>query len=177
MSRPVVLALRALREQHRFVRGMVAWVGFKQIAVKYERPARFAGETKYPLRKMLRFAIDGITSFSIMPLRFATWLGVLSGFAAMAAALGVLRQAVRRGAVQGWTTMMILVALGIVGAAADDGHPGRVRRAHLRRGQAPAAVRGEGEINLAHRPAPFSLLRPRMSCREANEFDECDDEA
>ena len=83
MSRPVVLTLRALREQHRFVRGMVAWVGFKQTAVNYERPGRFAGETKYPLRKMLRFAIDGITSFSIVPLRFATWLGVLPGFAAM----------------------------------------------------------------------------------------------
>src|SRR5581483_10589207 len=83
MSRPVVLTLRALREQHRFVRGMVAWVGFKQVAVMYERPGRFAGETKYPFRKMLRFAIDGITSFSIIPLRFATWLGVLSGFAAI----------------------------------------------------------------------------------------------
>src|SRR5262245_61418650 len=68
MSRPVVLTLRALREQHRFVRGMVWWVGFKQTAVSYERPGRFAGETKWPLRKMLRFAIDGITSFSTVPL-------------------------------------------------------------------------------------------------------------
>ena len=66
MSRQVVLTLRALREQHRFVRGLVAWVGFKQTSVTYDRPARFAGETKYPLRKMLRFAIDGITSFSIV---------------------------------------------------------------------------------------------------------------
>ena len=52
MSRPVVLTLRALREQHRFVRGLVWWVGFRQAAVAYERPARFAGETKYPVRKM-----------------------------------------------------------------------------------------------------------------------------
>ena len=57
MSRRVVLALRGLRESHRFVRAMVAWVGFKQTAVLYERPERFAGETKYPLRKMIRFAI------------------------------------------------------------------------------------------------------------------------
>ena len=64
MSRQVVLTLRALREQHRFVRGMVAWIGFRQTAVTYERPARFAGETKFPLRKMLRFAIDGITCAS-----------------------------------------------------------------------------------------------------------------
>src|SRR6185295_14713717 len=86
MSRPVVLTLRALREQHRFVRGMVAWVGFRQTAVSYERPARFAGETKYPLRKMIKFAIDGITSFSIVPLRIATWLGVLAGVFGVATA-------------------------------------------------------------------------------------------
>src|SRR5439155_19317598 len=64
MSRRVIVALRTLRETHRFVRGMVAWLGFKQTALLYDRPARFAGETKYPLRKMVRFAVDGITSFS-----------------------------------------------------------------------------------------------------------------
>ena len=77
MSRSVVVALRELRETHRFVRGMVAWVGFKQTAVLYDRPGRFAGETKYPLRKMIRFAVDGITSFSVLPLRFATYLGMV----------------------------------------------------------------------------------------------------
>src|SRR5579859_7524447 len=78
MSRRVVLALRALRESHRFVRGMVAWIGFRQTEVLYDRPGRFAGETKYPLRKMVRFAIDGITSFSVLPLRFATYVGMLT---------------------------------------------------------------------------------------------------
>ena len=79
----------------------------------YERPARFAGETKYPLRKMLRFAIDGITSFSIIPLRFATWLGVLSGLRRdRARRVGAVRQAVRAACRAGWTTLMILVALG-----------------------------------------------------------------
>jgi dolichol-phosphate mannosyltransferase len=113
MSRPVVLTLRALREQHRFVRGMVAWIGFRQVAVKYERPARFAGETKYPFSKMLRFAIDGITSFSIIPLRFATWLGVLSGFIAIGVgAWAFYVKVFEQRAVQGWTTLMILVALG-----------------------------------------------------------------
>jgi len=112
MSRPVVLTLRALRERHRFVRGMVAWVGFRQVAVKYERPARFAGETKYPFRKMLRFAIDGITSFSIIPLRLATWLGVLSGFSAIAAGAWALYVKLNGSVVPGWTTIMILVALG-----------------------------------------------------------------
>jgi dolichol-phosphate mannosyltransferase len=113
MSRPVVLTLRALREQHRFVRGMVAWVGFKQTAVTYERPARFAGETKYPLRKMLRFAIDGITSFSTVPLRMAIWLGVLAGVVAMAGGVwAVYEKLFGTGVVQGWTTIMILVGLG-----------------------------------------------------------------
>src|SRR3954469_4375063 len=76
MSRRIVLVLRELRETHLFIRGLVAWLGFKQTAVLYDRPMRVAGETKFPLAKMLRFAIDGITSFSILPLRFATWLGM-----------------------------------------------------------------------------------------------------
>ena len=113
LSRPVVLAMRALRERHRFVRGMVSWVGFKQTAVHYSRATRFAGETKYPFRKMLRFAVDGITSFSIVPLRFATWLGVFSGIVAVATALWALYvKFFVSGAVQGWSTIVIVVALG-----------------------------------------------------------------
>src|SRR5687768_8762339 len=68
LSRRVVLTFRALRETNRFVRGMVAWVGFRQTTVLYDRKARFAGETHYPLRKMLKFAFDGISAFSIVPL-------------------------------------------------------------------------------------------------------------
>jgi len=112
MSRPVVLTLRALREHHRFVRGMVAWVGFKQAAVTYERPARFAGETKYPFSKMFRFAVDGITSFSIVPLRIATWLGVMAGLVAVGAAGWAFIEGTRGHVVPGWTTIMVLVAFG-----------------------------------------------------------------
>jgi dolichol-phosphate mannosyltransferase len=113
MSRAVVLTLRALREQHRFVRGMVAWVGFKQVAVEYERPARFAGETKFPVRKMLRFAVDGITSFSVVPLRIATWLGVAAGAVAIGTALFVVTVKLAGGrVVPGWTTIMMAVAFG-----------------------------------------------------------------
>jgi glycosyltransferase involved in cell wall biosynthesis len=113
MTRPVVLAMRALREQHRFVRGMVAWVGFRQTAVSYDREGRFAGETKYPLRKMLRFAIDGITSFSVLPLRMATWLGLLAG--SLAVIVGVWLFFVKflhLGAVPGWTGIMVAVTFG-----------------------------------------------------------------
>jgi dolichol-phosphate mannosyltransferase len=112
MSRRVVLTLRSLRERHRFVRGMVAWVGFKQTSVHYERQGRFAGETKYPLRKMLKFAIDGITSFSIVPVRIATWLGLFAGLGAMLIGLWALYEKLVLGhTVQGWTTIMLLVAV------------------------------------------------------------------
>jgi dolichol-phosphate mannosyltransferase len=112
MSRRVVVALRALRETHRFVRGMVAWVGFKQTAVLYDRPGRFAGETKYPLKKMVRFAIDGITSFSVLPLRFSTYLGMLISVASLAVAIwAVVAHFFFRATVPGWTATVVLVSL------------------------------------------------------------------
>jgi glycosyltransferase involved in cell wall biosynthesis len=112
MSRRVVVALRELRETHRFVRGMVAWVGFKQTAVLYDRPGRFAGETKYPLRKMLRFAIDGITSFSVLPLRFATYLGMVISMMSLGVAVwAVLERYYFRSTVPGWTSEAVLVSL------------------------------------------------------------------
>ena len=77
MDRRVVLAMRRLREQHRFMRGLSSWVGFKQIGVEYERAERYAGETKYPLRKMMRLALNAITSFSYLPLHMATYLGFI----------------------------------------------------------------------------------------------------
>jgi dolichol-phosphate mannosyltransferase len=70
-----VAAFRALPERNRFIRGLISWIGFNQTAVVYHRQARHAGETKYPFRKMLRFALDGITSFSFLPLRIATVVG------------------------------------------------------------------------------------------------------
>lgn len=85
MDRKVVLAMRHLREKHRFMRGLSAWVGFKQIPVEYERAERYAGETKYPLRKMIRLAIAAITSFSFVPLQLATWTGfILAGLSLLA---------------------------------------------------------------------------------------------
>jgi polyisoprenyl-phosphate glycosyltransferase len=75
MDRKVVDALSSMREHHRFMRGLSVWVGFRQTGVEYKRDARKAGETKYPLRKMLKFAMDGITAFSYLPLQLATYLG------------------------------------------------------------------------------------------------------
>jgi len=75
MGPRAVAAFRAMPERNRFIRGLVSWIGFPQAAVMYSRQARQAGETKFPVRKMLRFALDGITSFSFFPLRLATWTG------------------------------------------------------------------------------------------------------
>jgi dolichol-phosphate mannosyltransferase len=113
VSRPVVMTLRALRERHRFVRGMVAWVGFKQSALYYDREARFAGETKYPFSKMLRFAVDAITSFSVLPLRMSSWLGAGAGLVAIVYALfAVYVRFYLASVVPGWTTIVIAIALG-----------------------------------------------------------------
>jgi glycosyltransferase involved in cell wall biosynthesis len=112
MSRRVVITLRALREVNRFVRGMVAWVGFKQTIIEYDRNPRFAGQTHYPLRKMIRFALDGITSFSIVPLRMATWLGLASGAVGIAVAVwAAYERFFNSRVVQGWTTIVLAVAL------------------------------------------------------------------
>jgi dolichol-phosphate mannosyltransferase len=75
MGPRAVAAFRAMPERNRFIRGLVSWIGFEQTAVMYQRQARQAGETKFPVRKMTRFALDGITSFSFFPLRLATWTG------------------------------------------------------------------------------------------------------
>ena len=110
MDRGAVEAFQAMPERDRFVRGMVAWAGFRQEAVPYRRAARFAGTTKYPLKKMLRFAADGIMSFSIAPLRLAIYVGLS---AAMVAMLGVVYALGMRLAtqnwVEGWTLLFIAV--------------------------------------------------------------------
>lgn len=125
MSRRVVDALRAMPERDRFVRGMVSWVGFRQVALPYRRAQRAAGVTKYPLAKMLRFALDGLLSFSTKPLQMAITLGVASSgvaFAGIVYAL-VVRLATDRW-VEGWAALFIaimflggvqLVTVGILG--------------------------------------------------------------
>ena len=80
MDRRAVDALQSLRERHRFVRGMVSWIGYHQKAIQYDRPERFAGVTKYPFRKSLFLAIDAITSFTYAPLRLASYLGLATSF-------------------------------------------------------------------------------------------------
>lgn len=110
MSRRVVDILVAMPERDRFIRGMVSWVGGRQIALPYERDARFAGETKYPLRKMIHFALDAITSFSTVPLRIATWVGFISAMIAAALVVYTLMQWFAGNTVAGWSSLMATVA-------------------------------------------------------------------
>jgi dolichol-phosphate mannosyltransferase len=90
MDRKVVQAMTQMRERNRFIRGMTSWVGFRQTGVQYVREERYAGETHYPFRKMFKFALDAITSFSYAPLQLATYLGfTIAGLSALAALLVV----------------------------------------------------------------------------------------
>ena len=124
MSRRAADQLRAMREKDRFVRGLISWIGFKQTSVPYHREARFAGKTKYPLRKMLKFAIDGLTSFSTVPLKLATWMGYLASAFAFIYLASVFVQKWLGRTVEGWATIMVamlfmggvqLICLGIMG--------------------------------------------------------------
>lgn len=125
MDRRVAEALLAMPERDRFIRGMVSWLGFSQAAVPYTRAPRLAGETKYPFLKMLRFAADGIFSFSTTPLRLATYLGfAVSGLSLVAILYALFVHFFVKGAVQGWASLVIavffiggvqLICLGIIG--------------------------------------------------------------
>jgi len=126
MDRLVVDALLAMPERDRFVRGMVSWLGFSQAAVPYHRAVRAAGVTKFSFFKMVKFATDGIVSFSILPLRLATWVGFAASGIAL---LGVLITVVERlmgveGLVKGWASVLVailfiggvqLICMGIIG--------------------------------------------------------------
>jgi len=110
MDRKVVEALANMPERHRFVRGMVAWIGFRQLALPYDRKKRAAGVSKYPLRKMLRFASDGILSFSSKPLKVATVMGTTSALLALVGIFyALLLRIFTETWVEGWTALMITV--------------------------------------------------------------------
>jgi dolichol-phosphate mannosyltransferase len=125
MSRRVVDALKSIRERHRFIRGLVSWVGFRQTAIEYDRDARFSGSSKYPISKMLRFAIDGITSFSDIPLRFASYLGfIVSAVAFVVAVVEILIRIFTGYNLPGYTSLIFailflggvqLIGIGILG--------------------------------------------------------------
>jgi dolichol-phosphate mannosyltransferase len=125
MDAKVVDAFRVMPERNRFVRGMISWVGFDQTYIEYEREKRFAGETKYPLKKMIKFAGDGIIAFSAKPLRLMTCIGCLTIILAFIVLVYSLVIKFLGGtAVRGWTSLMVaitffsgvqLLSLGVLG--------------------------------------------------------------
>jgi len=116
ISRTCLDGLNEMRETHRFLRGMVAWVGYPQIGVKYHRAPRLAGSTKYPIRKMLAFAWTAATSFSPVPLRISIILGILIGlFAIEEGVRALLAHLLGWYTVSGWTSLMVVTA--IIGSA------------------------------------------------------------
>ncbi|MGD0578550.1 MAG: glycosyltransferase family 2 protein [Bryobacteraceae bacterium] len=124
LSRECLDGLQRMREQHRFLRGMVTWVGYPQCAVKYRRDPRVAGSTKYPLRKMLAFAWTAATSFSTLPLQIGIVLGLIAGLLGIEEALRAVVALLSGRTVPGWTSLMVLtsilggavlISIGIVG--------------------------------------------------------------
>ena len=111
ISRRALDVLNSMPEHHRFIRGMVSWIGFNQVPIYYERQARYAGKTSYPFTKMLRFAFDAITSFSVRPLRLASYLGMTFGFLALVALIYTLIGWALGHTVLGWTSVMTVILL------------------------------------------------------------------
>lgn len=111
ISRNCLDGLQQMRETHRFLRGMVAWVGYPQIGVQYERAPRVAGETKYTLKKMLRFAWTAATSFSALPLKASIWLGMVATLIGFEEAVrAVLARVFHWYVVPGWASLIVLVS-------------------------------------------------------------------
>jgi len=152
ISRPALDALNALPERNRFVRGLVSWVGFKQVSVVYERDARYAGSSKYPITKLMRLAADGILAFSALPLRAAAWLGlVMSATAFLAIPVVVVLRLVGLYEVSGIASVHILVllvggiqllVLGVLGEYLARDYDETKRRPVYILGEAPSASDG-----------------------------------
>ena len=112
ISRRVVDLINQMPEHYRFLRGMISWLGFKQVALQYHRDARFAGESGYTLSKLFRIAVDGITSFSIQPLRLATMLGFFFAVLCLVGLIKTIFDHVMYGTVvAGWASLMSLIML------------------------------------------------------------------
>jgi dolichol-phosphate mannosyltransferase len=111
MSRRALDALLAMPEQARFIRGMVAWIGFRQLPFAYDRQVRFAGKTKYPLAKMVRFALDALTGFSSAPLKLAGRAGLLLSLGSLLLIFYIAWAWASGQSIQGWTSLMLVVVI------------------------------------------------------------------
>ena len=111
VDRRALEVFRSMREQDRFVRGMFAWVGFRQIAIEFERDERAAGETKWPFSKLVKLAVNGLVSFSDAPLKLALWMGsCVSGFALLYGCYVIAKRLLSDDFLPGWSSTMVVVA-------------------------------------------------------------------
>jgi dolichol-phosphate mannosyltransferase len=125
MDKKIVEILKTMPERHKFLRGQIAWVGFRQTFIEYERDERLGGKTGYTYRKMLRFALDGITAFSDLPLKIVTWFGFLVSFIAFLMILfAFYSRFILQDYEKGWTSLIVcvlfiggiqMIAIGIIG--------------------------------------------------------------
>jgi polyisoprenyl-phosphate glycosyltransferase len=111
MDRKVVDSLKTMREENRYIRGLVSWIGFSQCGLSYERDVRYAGSTKYSLMKMLKFALDGITSFSDKPLLISSYIGILITLVAflLTVLIIIIRLTNPQSTIQGWTSLIVVI--------------------------------------------------------------------
>lgn len=168
LSRRAVEAVKQLREHHRFMKGLFAWIGYPQLAVPYRRDPRFAGETKWNYWKLWNFALEGLTSFSIGPLKVATYFGMLVAVGALVFAAWIIAKTLLFGeVVQGYPTIMVtmlflggvqLISIGLLGE-----YVGRMFNESKQR---PLYLVDRYVACMAHRPAPAaaeSAQRPRQA--------------
>ena len=181
MSRRALDALLAMPEQARFIRGMVAWVGFRQVPFLYDRAERHAGDTKYPLSKMVRFAFDAVTGFSTAPLRFASHLGLVLTGATLLTLLYVAWSWLMGATVQGWTSLMLVVlfmgamqmfVLGMIGEYLGRLYVESKRRPLYLVADIAGPVRGTATLGYAAEgttPAPVMLRAPAQAGAQSDE--------
>ena len=159
MSRRALEILNAMPERNRFIRGMVSWIGLEQVPIRYCRQARFAGDTKYPLRSMLSLAADAITSFSTLPLRLASQLGMVLGFMGIFVLLYIFYSWAVGNVIEGWTSVISLVLilgsvqLFVIGILGEY-----LGRMFIEMKQRPLFIIDE----VVRQPRPVSTLRPSV---------------
>lgn len=144
MSLPLIDALLQLREQHRFMKGLFAWVGFNQVGVDYVRPEQAAGSSTWRYWKLWNFALDGLTSFSSVPIRIWSYVGFAAAVLAFIFAATIIGRTLLFGAdVPGYPSIVVILLLSFGVQDARDRHARRVRRPHLSGSEgAPALHRG-----------------------------------
>jgi glycosyltransferase involved in cell wall biosynthesis len=176
MTRRALDAFLSLPEQARFIRGMVAWVGFRQVPFLYDRQERHAGESKYPLSKMIRFALDAVTGFSTAPLRFASHAGlVLTGASALLMLYVAFAWLTGRAIQPGWTSLMLVVlvlgavqmfVLGMIGEYLGRLYVESKRRPLYLIADVAGPVQGHASLGYRFADSPMVSVSPQVVRQE-----------